>query len=257
MNVAVLQSYPTQQVPVWIRQTLASVRDWAGLHGYHYVFTDDAFFDYAPAWVRQRCKTQFFPITDIARLHYIQAYLDKGYQRVVWVDADVLVFDPKKLDIRQPGCHAFSREVMLHCLSDGSIRIGALGLNNAVMYFDQGSPVLPLYLDAAENCLRQTPAEAITRTIIGPQLLQRLDATHPLTRMNNIGLFTPALLQDLARGSTRWWHAWQQAHGYPLAAANLCHFVRHQADARQQQQLDRIYQQAIEVIYAKQAESVL
>lgn len=256
MSVAVLQSYRTSQVPAWINQTLASVRHWAALHGYHYVFTDDAFFDYAPAWVRQRCGTQLFPVTDIARLYYLQAFLDQGYQQVVWVDADVLVFAPHQLDIRQARCHAFSREVMLHRLPGGGIRAAAPGLNNAVMVFGRGSPVLPLYRAAAERCLQQTPPGAITRTQIGPQLLQQLAATLPLARLNNIGLFTPALMQDLTQGSTRWWQACRQAHGYPLAAANLCHFVRHQANARQQQRLDHIYRQAIEVIYGKQAESV-
>ncbi|MGL6048111.1 MAG: hypothetical protein ACRC02_16840 [Vogesella sp.] len=120
------------------------------------------------------------------------------------------------------------------------------------MAFGRGSPVLPLYRAAAERCLQQTPLGAITRTLIGPQRLQQLAATLPLARLDNIGLFTLALMQDLAQGSTRWW----QAHCYPLAAAKLCHFVRHLANARQQQQLDHIYQQAIEVIYALQAESI-
>lgn len=195
------------------------------------------------------CKTGEQP-------HYLPACLDQGYQQVVWLDADVLVFAPQQLDTRQVRCHAFSREVMLHRLPGGDIRAAAPGLNNAVMVFGRGCPVLPLYRAAAERRLQQTQSGSITRTLVGPQRLQQLAATLPLARLNHIGLFTPALMQDLAQGSTRWWQACRQAHGYPLAAAKLCHFVRHQANPRQQQQLDHIYQQAIEVIYGKQAESV-
>src|SRR4029079_13839139 len=94
MQTLVIQSYRTRDVAAWISACLRSVQAWAAAAGYRYEFVDDRLFDYAPAWVRERCGKQLLPITDVARMYLLRERLAHGWDRVIWVDADVLVFAP-------------------------------------------------------------------------------------------------------------------------------------------------------------------
>jgi len=249
-GTAVLQSFRTHQVPSWINTALASVRSWTQTRGYDYIFTDDTFFDYAPRWVQGRCATQFFPITDIARLYYLKAYLAKGYERVVWVDADVLVFEDQLFDIDVSSDYAFCREVMMGGESTGRLTISPPSLNNAVMFFRQGCPMLDFYRFAAEEILRRTAPEKIERTTVGPKFLRALAKSMPIARLNCVGLFTPLLMADLSRKSTELWSIYQSSFRYPMGAANLCHFSRHYADDEQRALIDQQYNEAIDFIFS-------
>ncbi len=247
-ETVVLQSFRTHQVPPWIETAIASVQAWASARNYDYVFTDDAFFDYAPSWVHDYCGAQLFPVTDVARLYYLKAFIAKGYERVVWIDADVLVFDQPVFDIDVTSGYAFSRELMMGADADGRVHFSPPGLNNAVMFFRQGNPMLDFYLFAVEEILRQTAPGRIERTALGPAFLGNLARTMPLARLNCVGLFTPLLMGDLARQSDRLLRAYQSAFRYPMGAANLCHFTRHYADEAQRPLLDRSFEAAIEFL---------
>ncbi|WP_200384608.1 hypothetical protein [Rhodocyclus tenuis] len=206
---------------------------------------DDAFFNYAPLWVHERCGAQIFPITDIARLYYLKDYLAKGYERVVWVDADVLVFDHAVFDIDVPSDYAFSREVMMGVDNSGRIQLSSPSLNNAVMFFRQGNPMLDFYCFAAEEIVRRTAPDRIERTALGPSFLRGLARSMPIARLNCIGLFTPVLIADLAKGSTRLFNDYCASFRYPMGAANLCHFTRHYAAEAERSMIDRTYDSAI------------
>lgn len=249
-DTVVLQSFRTDQVPSWIATSMASVRNWAAARGYDYVFTDDAFFDYAPRWVHERCAAQFFPITDIARLYYLKDYLARGYERVVWVDADVLVFDPVEFNIEGPFNYAFAREVMMGLDPNGKIQFSPSSINNAVMFFRHGNPMLDFYCFASEEIVRLTDPDKIQRTSIGPTFLRNLANTMPLARLNCVGLFTPLLMGDLAKGSNQLLHAYESVFRHPMGAANLCHFTRHHADEAQRERIDRDFDAAIAYLLA-------
>lgn len=148
-RTVVLQTFRTDQVPSWMLTAMASVRRWASLRGYDYAFTDDAFFSYAPPWVHERSGEQIFPVTDVARLYYLKDYLAKGYERAVWIDADVLIFDQATFDIDVPSGYAFSREVMMGSDRSEHIHFSRPSLNNAVMFFREGNPMLDFYCFAA------------------------------------------------------------------------------------------------------------
>lgn len=246
----ILQSYRTQDVPPWLTTCLDTVRAWAARHTFDYHFLDDTLFTHAPAWARERFPRHLFALTDLARLHLIKAGLQHGYRRVVWIDADVLVFDPDRFSIAMTGAFAFCREHVLTGQTDGSVRAEPPGLNNAVMAFGADQPVLDFYLYAAESLLRRADPQTLQRTALGPDLLRRLAAVLPLEAFTQVGMFTPLLLRELVAGETRMARLYAQAAGTPLAAANLCHFVRHEAAPAQRPALDLVYQQAVEILLA-------
>lgn len=96
--------------------------------------------------------------------------------------------------------------------------------------------------------MRQTPTGQIERTALGPGFLRNLAKSMPIARLNCVGLFTPMLMADLVKGSTRLLNAYQAAFRHPMGAANLCHFTRHYAEDTQRPCLDRNFDAAIEFL---------
>ena len=220
MKTLIIQSYRTRDVAAWITTCLESVRAWAAARGHDYEFVDDALFDLAPAWVRERCGTQILPVTDVARLYLMRERLRLGWQRVVWVDADVLIFAPERfvLDNRMP--YALCREVWLSWHGD---RIEtAEFVNNAVIVMTQSQPILDFWLFAAEEILRTHPPGPVEKLIVGTRLLTDLAKAMPLRVISNVGLFSPPVIRDIAHGGGPSVQAWSQRHGHVVDAANLC-----------------------------------
>ena len=256
MKTLIVQSYRTTQVPGWIHTALSTVKQWTTSHHFDYQFLDDEFFNWAPAWVRQQFSSHLFPLTDLARLYLLKDGLKRGYQRVVWIDADVLIFDPENFSVDTAGGFAFCREHMLTQLPDGEIRPERPGINNAVMVFEQNQPMLDFYLYAAESRLKHTPPSKLQRTALGPDLLQKLSSVLPLELLTHVGLFTPLLMQELAAGHSRVAKLYAGQSGVPVTAANLCHFVRHHADERKKLQIDAIYERAIAELMESRGEVI-
>lgn len=254
MKTIVLQSYRTHDIPGWIATCLRSVADWARQSGFDHALIGDEFFDYAPAWARERCGTQIFPVTDLARLYLIRDYLGRGYDRAIWLDADVIVFAPHLLKVDTASGYAFSHEVMLGEAPDGSMRLSAPSINNAAMVFEAGNPMLEFYRFAAEAVLRHALPGEIERTAVGPRFLVALNGAMPIERLTSVGLFTPKLMADIAQGGHTLCAIYARHFGFPMGAANLCHFKRHSANDAGRQQLDRIFEQAIGQLLATRRE---
>lgn len=250
MKTAVIQSYRSDNIPSWMSKALGSVENWAGLNGFDYMFVGDEFFDYAPAWVHERCGAQRLPVTDVARLHLLAEVLGRGYERVVWFDADVLVFDPDGLAIPAGDGHAFCREVVLLRDARGAMRISPPGINNAVMSFRRGDPLLDFYRLAAERVLAAAPPGEVGRTLLGPGFLSGLAKLVPLSLIGNVGLFTPLLMEGIAGGNLALYRAYQGQYEMPLAAANICHSFRPSVPGPEQAAFDQIFDRASERLLA-------
>lgn len=78
---------------------MQSAREWAKSNHYDYRFYDDSLFDYAPDWFRKKADHHPCPVTDLARLVVARQLLTEGYDRTVWMDADMLIFDPKSMKL--------------------------------------------------------------------------------------------------------------------------------------------------------------
>ena len=245
MRTLLLQSYRQHDVPQWIRLCLDSVAAWTRSCRFDYEFLDDRLFDCAPGWFREKCGTEhFYPVTDIARLHALRERLQQGYDRVIWFDADVLVFAPSALQIIAGSGYAFCHEVVLWLRPEGFVP-GTPSINNAVMVFEKGNPMLDFYLFAAEEIVRHREIAKFSRTMIGPEFLTGLERCMPINRLVNVGLFTPPLMAAFASGDPGLPALYRRAFGYPMAAANLCHFLRREAQPAERAALDAVFLGAV------------
>ena len=173
-----------------------SVQAWAGMVGAEYRFLDDALFQYLPDGLRHKLLTQKIIATDLARLFWAQAVLDSGADRVIWIDADVLVFDPSALVPADTG-HAFGREVWVQ----GSLsRPKAYRkIHNAYMLFTRGDPVLPFYLHTATRMADKVTLPVVPQ-FIGPKLLTALHNIADFTVEERVGMISPMAAQDSIKG---------------------------------------------------------
>lgn len=244
-KVAVLQSFRTVDVPSWITHCMDSVRQWALSQGWDYLVLDDRFLELPPGWVRERCGGNLYAVTDIARLIWAEDVLSGNHARVIWVDADVLVFDPSGLarHVSAVQEHGFARELFLRVA--GRRTEPQWGLNNALMVFDHHTPVLANYLRICLARLDGYRDGDVPRTAMGPTLLQQLDAAVRLHRIEGVGLFTPAMMEPFAAGRDALMRQYLSYCAVPPAAANLCHFMRNATTASRRPAFDRMYAVAI------------
>ncbi|MBS0589961.1 MAG: hypothetical protein JSR65_04920 [Proteobacteria bacterium] len=221
MKTLVVQSYRTRDVAPWLNDCLRTVREWAALRGYTHEFLDDRFFDYSPAWVRDRCGAQVLPVTDIARLYLLREKLRGEWDRVVWIDADVLVFDPDRFVLDEAAPYALCFEQTFSFQPDFGMHIGE-AINNAVMFFVGSHPLIDFWICAAEETLRASEPDRIAATQVGTRFLSALGNAMPIRTMRNVGLFVPPLIRDIAAGGGVALDRWAERLRQPIAAANLC-----------------------------------
>jgi len=220
-DTLILQSYRTKQVSPWIISCLASVKTWAAERQYAYEFMDDSLFDPVPDWYRKRCSKQLLPVTDLARLLQIQRRFDAGWERVVWIDADVLVFNPKGFSIDIDASCALTRELWTGRNAQGKLYCSE-GINNSTIVMRRGNAMLPFLIYASETLVRNTPIEKIDHVTVGTRFLSRLALAMPIARLNNVGMFSPALIKEVAAGGSEFTRLFAQHSQTPIAAANLC-----------------------------------
>lgn len=247
MNTIILQSFRNYDVPRWIELCIESVQRWADLESWDYEFLDDRFFEYAPGWVREKCRDNVYAVTDVCRLNWIQSKLDEGYDRVAWLDADVLVFDPSALSLVTTSGQGFAAELVLERQASGRFR-AVHGINNAAMVFGQDRAVINTYLQACLSVLDQCEAGRVPRAALGPDLLKRLDQQLDLERLPGFGLLPPRMLKELARGVPRLLAEMIKRIPNRIGGANLCHFVRNARPAETRDAIDVEVTRAVEML---------
>ncbi|MGF7147980.1 hypothetical protein FHS96_001589 [Sphingomonas zeicaulis] len=245
--ITILQSYEAPSTPVWIARCLDSVRRWADAHGYGYSFTD-RFFAAVPHWFRTICGPETGPMTDIARLVLMQRLFDRGAGFVVWIDADVLIFDPDALTI-DPTLGFFGiRERALLLDNDRRPTIGPENVNGAILGSTPDNPRFATYRWAVEEVVRRHTDGPIPRTIAGPRLLTRMATRHPFVAIDHVGLLTPAMITEIAAAGSDLCRRYMTAFGSPLAAANLCHFYRDAVNEDRRRRFDAAMDHAISLL---------
>jgi hypothetical protein len=253
--MVIVQAYEAATTPPWIQRCLQSVKAWAEGAGFAYRFSP-TLFDRIPEWFRQHCAPEIGPLTDLGRLCLMQALFDEGEEAVVWVDADVLVFDPAGLHVpRRPGFLVID-EVTVGSEPNGTPVISERGVNGALLGASRGNATFDAYRQAIESVVREAPAGKVPRTVAGPQLLTQLAKQHAMERLTTVGLFTPAMLADLAHGKENLPRAFSLAFGHRVAAANLCHFFRDMLLERSVPVYDDAMMQAIDRLLESRGEIV-
>jgi hypothetical protein len=222
LKTVVYQSYRTTNVPAWLGRCMKSVRDWASAAGFEYRFYDDAFFDLCPDWYRRKVGHDVLMMSDLARLLAARDLLAQGQERTIWIDADVLIFDPQAFAIDVTERFAFCRELWVN--RKGPKFVGWERVNNAICVFVAGNSFLEFYIDACQTLVRM--AQKPDKRLLGPILLTRLSEVLPLQLIGHVGTFNPLLMEHLARGDDRPLRAYRDTFGSPMHAANLCSSFR-------------------------------
>lgn len=220
MKVLVLQSFRDFATDSYVGKCLASVQAWAQANGFSYEFIGDEFFGILPDWCRRKLVEHRLQQTDIARLLKARQALDAGYDRVIWVDADVIVFNPSLLTLDGLGPTAFCREVWLYPTASEQYRY-SIRVNNAVCMFDRGSSLLDFYIGCCFDIVRHRGA-ALGHLDLSVEFLTPLHALTGWPVFPSVGLFGPLVQQDIHAGGGAWSSAYKKFHAHPLGAANLC-----------------------------------
>ncbi|GAB5414983.1 MAG: hypothetical protein Cons2KO_25860 [Congregibacter sp.] len=216
MRTIVLQSQRPGTLPRWQRRCCDSVRAWAKFHSYEYAFCGDELFRRLPAQLRSKLLEQRIVATDLARLLWIREHHNAGYDRAIWCDADLLVFDdfePAHND------HSFGREIWVQGREQGihSYR----RIHNAWLMFDANSPILAFYIDRAISMLTRVQLPVVPQ-FIGPKLLSALHNIVSFNIEERVGMLSPLVIRDLVNGGGPALEEMRQGHADMPCAANLC-----------------------------------
>jgi len=221
----VLQSHRLPLPHAWIETALESVRNWAQKSGYGYRFIDDALFDELTASEREHCRAQPVVASDLARLRWCQRLLREGAERVVWCDADTLIFDADALELRAAPC-AFGRELWLQAGEQASGKPKLYKkIHNAFMQFSAQDPVLEFYGYAAARLINNHAAHSkgpMVAQLAGPKFLTHLHNVLSFDVVETAQVMSPMLAEALLGKDSGVLARYTQATLEPPAAVNLC-----------------------------------
>ena len=218
----VIQSHAPDP-PAWLRACLDSVAAWAMDAGFAHRVDGDAFLARVPDDLRARAHGRTQVVADLARLDWIAELLDAGWDRVIWLDADVLVFAPERLTAAlalPAGGYLFGREVWVQPDAKGRPH-ARRNLHNALLAFAPDNPVLDFYRHAARRVLGRHDGPPVPQ-LIGPKLLTALDNMIQLDATWAVGMASPLVVRDLAAGGGPALTCLKQTAPTPPAALNLC-----------------------------------
>lgn len=219
MKTVVYQSFRTENVPPWIQACLDSAREWAAYQGFEYRFYDDRFFDLVPRDLYPRASEHKCLLADYARLVAARQLLEEGFDRAIWLDADLVVFSPKEFKISVSSGYAFCREVWLDRVTWGRPQF-RLTVNNAASVFCRDEAILDFYFDAAGAILRSD--QPLTALSIGTDFLVRLQRARNFPLLTNVGIFGPEMTYRYLQDDGRFLRPYLNFQTSTVHAANLC-----------------------------------
>lgn len=226
MRTVVVQSFRRDNVSEWINRCMRSVASRADTRGYHYEFVDDALFDHVPSVLRDKPRSSLLPLTDIARLGLLRDRLVHRYERAIWIDADVLVFRPAALSVPAQCGAMLCHEIWTRLDTEGRV-VHERRINNAVMIFERGHPLLDFLRYAAIELYQHMDTAAMLPAALGTGFLSNLGRLLPIRLFNQVACLSPLLVDALLNDVNP---AYLQAHalhyGNPFHAVNLCHSLQ-------------------------------
>jgi len=217
----VLQSFHAPPWPEPITVCVDSVKAWARTHGFEHRFLGDEIADLLPSGYRENCHGRWPVMTDLARLLWARRCIDEGVESVVWIDADVLVFAPRRFAPPDGVDHAVGREVWVARDAKGRWR-ARRHVHNAVLLFRKGTPALDFLIHATRRMVERLERPASPQ-IVGPKLLSSLHNLVGFPVMETAGMISPPVLSDLIAEGGPALDCHLRALDQPMAAVNLCH----------------------------------
>lgn len=193
----VFQSHRQPLPFAWLTECLDSVRKWAALHGFSYRFVDDELFALLDSRLAGKFADRPVILSDLARLLWIRRLHEEGWQRVIWLDADMLVFAPGQL-VPPAENYAVGREVWVQRSDNGRLKVYRK-VHNAYLVFCRGNAFLDYYIASAQQLLEQTD-QTVPAQFIGPKLLTAYHniCAHPV--QEEAAMFSPEVIRAIAAG---------------------------------------------------------
>ncbi len=198
------------------------------MQGYDYRFVGDEIFEHVPDWYRE--KTRAYPqiATDLGRLELISEALEEGYQRVCWLDADVLIFNPAAFVITLTDGFALGREYWVQHTKNCNLKLYR-NVHNAYCVFCQDNDFLDFYRYACKSVISRIqtgPDKRLVPQIVGPKMLSSLHNMIGFNLLDGIAMASPAILHDLASPvehyETKALNMLVQASEAPIYGFNMC-----------------------------------
>lgn len=223
MTTLVIQSHRAPLPAPWYERCIESVRLWSQAHSYEYRWLGDEIFAALPMRLQPKLREQPVVASDLARLIALQQALAEGFDRVVWVDADVLVLEPQLLDL--PAAQAlFGREIWVQQAEDTNRLKTYRKIHNAFMAFGTDEPVLPFYRMSAERILDRYDAAAgpMVTQLIGPKLITLLHNAIGFDVLEAAGMLSPLVARNVLEGGGPALDRFLAASAVLPQAVNLC-----------------------------------
>lgn len=133
----------------------------------------------------------------LAALDWIAEVLMEGdVDRVLWLDAETLVFRPVALELPDSP-YAVGRAVAVS--GPAPCWIGHRRLHTGALMLDWDNPLLDFYHHAADRLIERTP-QPWPDDLIGGRLLTALEAAVPVPVLERAGVLPPPVAADLVAG---------------------------------------------------------
>lgn len=219
-DTLVIQSHRSPLPSGWLEKCLESARAWADIHNFDYRFIGDELFADVSEPLMEKTCTQRVVATDLARLLVLRSFLEQGYQRVVWCDADLLIFQPESLTLPAAD-FAVGREVWIQSDDTNGEPKAYIKVHNAFMLYSAGNAFLDFYIDSATRMLSLHEGRFVPQ-FIGPKLLTALHNIVHFPVIENAGMLSPSVVQDIVAGGGPSLDLFLTRSTEPLAAVNLC-----------------------------------
>jgi len=206
----------------WLQECIDSTQSWAADSGFDYQWQGDEIFDSLDPELIEKTQIKKVIASDLARLKAMQQALAEGYQRVIWCDADFLIFNPQQF-ILPESSFALGREVWVQEDKNQKLR-AYTKVHNAFMMFCQGNHFLDYYTASAEQLLRANQGR-MPPQFIGPKLLTALHNMVSCPVMETAGMLSPLVIRDILKGDGKALQLFKQKSPCFPAGANLCSSV--------------------------------
>jgi len=212
----VYQSFRTHNIPSWLTTCMTSVQNWAATQGYEYQFIDDSFFQVVPTWFADSVERQRHIMSDLARLEFADQYLNSGWDKVIWMDADLYIPHPSRFII--PNTSNFWLTAELWVDAENRQPSFSKRVNNAILVFNKENFFLKYYRDACIKIIKHKKAP-MAHTEIGTKFLTGI--SHLLPQLKGVSLFSPFLLYSFYNKDQDLINSYLKKLESPIYAANM------------------------------------
>lgn len=220
MKTIVYQAFSGNK-PVWIDRCISTVKEWARANSFDYQFIGDQMLDYVPQWYRNKVGDKIALVADLARLKLAKEYLSYGYERTIWVDADIVIFDTEKFSIDVNCSYAFGREVWCDLASDGRLLCTERVNNGVLVFTGKNRLLLDLYILAFKINIKRIQKNHIPFDV-HIRFLTNLYKYIKIPLLTNVGQFSPAVMDSIFNNKVNLLREYMDSFGLPMYASNLC-----------------------------------